>query len=163
MAVRDIDQKTLYYIGQMLTGFGLIWSDGKINLEATPGTGTVTSVSAGPGLSISGDPNVNPTVNIATGYQLINNAAQNFSGVKNFIDGIKIGTAGQITYNGRFFVNGSFLPDAAGYDLGSSGFKWNNLYLYGNLSDGTRSIKVADIQEKIQIVDLTRLNQGGSN
>lgn len=35
------------------------------------GGGTVTSVGAGTGLSISGTPSVNPTVNIASGYKLL--------------------------------------------------------------------------------------------
>lgn len=38
------------------------------------------------------------------------------------------------------------------FDLGSletfSGFKWRNLYLSGDISDGTNSIKVADIASK---------------
>lgn len=35
------------------------------------GSGTVTSVSAGTGLFISGTATVNPTVNIASGYKLL--------------------------------------------------------------------------------------------
>ncbi len=46
-------------------------ADGSVDSTAyTTNTGTVTSVGAGTGLSISGTASVNPTVNVASGYKL---------------------------------------------------------------------------------------------
>lgn len=35
------------------------------------------------------------------------------------------------------------------YDLGDSTYKWKDLYLSGNLTDGTTSVKVADLKTKV--------------
>ena len=43
------------------------------------------------------------------------------------------------------------LPFGNNLSLGSSYFKWKNLYLSGQLSNGTDSIYISDIQEKIAI------------
>ena len=57
-----------------------------------------------------------------------------------------LGYAGANTlyaFNGQRFINNS------GADLGSSSRKWKDLYLSGVLSDGTYTIAIANIQEKI--------------
>ena len=60
----SLDSKVLNYLTE-------INHDDVINaLGYTPGTGTVTSVGSGTGLSISGTASINPTVNIANGYKL---------------------------------------------------------------------------------------------
>ena len=55
----DVNVPTMKAISSYVTGLGY-----------TTNTGTVTSVSAGTGLSISGTASVNPTINIASGYKL---------------------------------------------------------------------------------------------
>lgn len=47
--------------------------------------------------------------------------------------------------SGGTFIGGNSLSPVTTSDLGSSSYKWRNLYLSGNLSDGTNSIAVADI------------------
>ena len=50
-----------------------------------------------------------------------------------------------LTITGRSIKSGDLLPiDSASY-LGSAGSKWKDLYLSGNLTDGTNSATVADI------------------
>lgn len=58
-------------------------------------------------------------------------------------------TSVDIITNGK-----SFLP-MTNIDLGSTALKWRNVYLSGNLNDGTNSIAVADIAKKSEVVDLT--------
>lgn len=62
----------------------------------TSNAGTVTSVSAGTGLSISGTSTVNPTINIDTGYSLMSSGPQTFSGDKGF--------NGAVTFNGNVSI-----------------------------------------------------------
>lgn len=45
------------------------------------------------------------------------------------------------------------------YDLGAADYKWRNVYLHGNLSDGTNSVAVADIPKKILFVQATHAPQ----
>ena len=57
----------------------------------------------------------------------------------------------KIRMNGKglMFTAGSVYPsETSGEDLGASGYKWRNIYLSGNLSDGTNDIAVADIASK---------------
>lgn len=58
-ATSDVNVPTMKAISSYVTGLGY-----------TKNTGTVTSVGAGTGLSITGTASVNPTVNIASGYKL---------------------------------------------------------------------------------------------
>lgn len=73
------------------------------NWGFTKNVGTVTSVSAGTGLSISGTSTINPTVNIASGYKLLTTAEYNALNAKQ--DAISVGTNGQLlSSNGSSLV-----------------------------------------------------------
>lgn len=53
------------------------------------------------------------------------------------------------TGSSRIESNCPFIPtNSDRYSLGNTTHKWNNLYLAGNLSDGTNNIKISDIQDK---------------
>lgn len=55
---------------------------------------------------------------------------------------LSLKSSSNIVFNPTYNV----LPAAdASKDLGSSSYKWKDLYLYGNLSDGTNSVSVANI------------------
>jgi len=88
---------------------------------------------------------------------------QTITGQKTFSNGVYIGsqmsidslannTILDIKRNGTTeyrFATGAFLPNINNnYSLGTSVYKWKDLYLSGNLSDGTNSISVADIAPK---------------
>lgn len=71
---------------------------------------------------------------------------QTISGIKTFENGMKCqsftGISGSslmyLDANNRFVMTKSFIPSANGtIDFGSSSYKWRNLYLSGNISDGT--------------------------
>ena len=73
------------------------------NWGFTKNVGTVTSVSAGTGLSISGTSTINPTVNIASGYKLLTTSEYNALNAKQ--DKISVGTNGQLlSSNGSSLV-----------------------------------------------------------
>ena len=113
----DVNVPTMKAISSYVTGLGY-----------TSNTGTVTSVGAGTGLSISGTASVNPTVNIASGYKLPTTTEWNgkatdsavvhkadnetITGTKTFTssDGIKVADAQSavtygLTYIGKGPVN----------------------------------------------------------
>lgn len=48
---------------------------------------------------------------------------------------------------GQTYVNNNLLPLTATRDLGSDDYKWRNLYLSGNLTDGTNTVSVAAISK----------------
>ena len=51
-----------------------------------------------------------------------------------------------------YVMSTTFIPTSTNsVDLGRSDYQWKDLYLAGNLTDGTNSIAVADIQSKIEI------------
>lgn len=56
-------------------------------------------------------------------------------------------SGGMITYSYGVFAPGT----SATYNLGNSTHLWQDLYLSRNLTDGTNSITVANIQEKVQV------------
>lgn len=73
------------------------------NWGFTKNVGTVTSVSAGTGLSISGTSTINPTVNIASGYKLLTNSEYNTLNAKQ--DKISVGANGKLlSSNGSSLV-----------------------------------------------------------
>ena len=55
------------------------------------------------------------------------------------------------------FKNDAFFTVATnGADLGTDGRKWQNLYLSGNISDGTNSVSVAQIGKRLLTIDSQR-------
>lgn len=75
-------------------------ADGSVDSTAyTTNTGTVTSVSAGTGLSISGTASVNPTVNVASGYKLPTTNEWNAAATKEVFIIIPGTTTWQEAYN----------------------------------------------------------------
>ena len=111
---------------------------------------------------------------------------QDISGVKTFSSGIKIGNG---TGTGDILLDSSdrvvikygnneklkvgsvdtlfanrVTPDTSNtYDLGRSGVYWKDLYLAGNLSDGTNSISIANISKKSTIAEYTLSASNWSN
>lgn len=93
-------------------------------------------------------------------------SAQTISGVKTFSNGIISDSIASTSNNanlvfkrgnntvmtlqaGTFLMNGDIFPTSdANRNIGNSRRKYNNLYLSGNLSDGTNSVAVADIADK---------------
>lgn len=69
---------------------------------------------------------------------------------------IKAGTSTLLSVGSGTSIIRSNLVSNPSYNLGSSSYKWNNLYLSGNLSDGTNSVAVADIANKNNFVTLTQ-------
>lgn len=112
--------------------------------------------------------------------------AQTISGTKTFSSNIKLNNLKKIilsnassypsiyfngndvyldSNNGNIWIGGALQPENNGYtNIGSSSQKWLNLYLAGNLTDGTNSISVANIASKnyvdtaIQTAITTALN-----
>lgn len=80
-----------------------------------------------------------------TAYNLIGMNSGNGVVVGNSNVGLILGTSGNV------------IPSADGTkNLGSSSYKWNDIYLSGNLSDGTNSISVASIvANNVDVVHLT--------
>ena len=69
------------------TSSGFLKADGSVDKTAyTANAGTVTSVGAGTGLSISGTASVNPTVNIASGYKLPTTTEYNALATQSYVD-----------------------------------------------------------------------------
>lgn len=90
-----------------------------ITTRSSGGGGTVTSVSAGTGLSISGTATVNPTVNIATGYSLISDGPQTFSGSKGFNGHVSFNDGATLT-NKPLLINSDNTPSYTGDDWDAS-------------------------------------------
>lgn len=60
----------------------------------------------------------------------------------------------KIRMNGKglMFTAGAVYPsEASGEDFGSSGYKWKDIYLSGNITDGTNSTAVSDIASKSNV------------
>lgn len=55
---------------------------------------------------------------------------------------------GKKTFTGGFITNHIRPSSNNGIDLGSSAYRWKDIYVSGNLSDGTNSVSVADIATK---------------
>lgn len=99
-------------------------------------------------------------------------SAQTITGIKTFnekivannigtaysteIFNIKAGTSTLLSVGSGTSIIRSNLVSNPSYNLGSSSYKWNNLYLSGNISDGTNSVAVADIADKNNFVTLTQ-------
>lgn len=95
-------------------------------------------------------------------------ASNTFSGDNTFSNGVNTsiiknsGTIGirpnNVNYNLLAVSTTEFLtwvgirPATGSQDLGTSGSKWQDLYLSRNLTDGTNSITIANIQEKVQVM-----------
>lgn len=114
--------------------------------------GAINPNSSGYGLTLPS------TASLAANSELVDTgSAQTISGVKTFSNGIKtpiIDTTNEIAFkhNGAIrmvFTTQELRPQNANYfNLGSNGFKWNHLYLSGDLKDGTNSVAVAEIAKK---------------
>ena len=90
---------------------------------------------------------------------------QTMSGVKSFENGIQIGEykirkdGNYILYledyqnsTGLYIKRNEIYPSTNNYtSLGTATKKFKNLYLSGDLTDGTNSITIANIQEKVQV------------
>ena len=85
-------------------------------------------------------------------------SSQTISGLKTFTSGIKLDAAElyKISKDGNtmkieaggnpIVIRGAVRPTSNNtYDLGNSSSKWKNLYLSGNITDGTYSVSVADL------------------
>lgn len=80
-------------------------------------------------------------------FKIMANTSSNVIG---WIDTSKDGGTDNYTYNLQYVH-----PKTNDrYDLGTSSLKWKNLYLSGNLSDGTNSVTVADIVGKADASDV---------
>ena len=103
---------------------------------------------------------------------------QNISGIKTFDSGIKIGNGSstgdiildsssrvvikygsgeklKVGSSDTLFAN-RVTPDSSNtYDLGRSGVFWKDLYLAGNLTDGTKSIAISNIAKKSSVAEYT--------
>lgn len=92
---------------------------------------------------------------------------ETIAGIKTFIDIIKLSSSADSGIYGDQYGNikvkrngtdiaafaSAFQPTADNSkDLGVSTFRWRNLYLSGNLSDGTNSITVANIANKNNVI-----------
>ena len=112
-------------------------------------------------------------VSVSDGYVDLD-TAQTISGVKTFSNGIKTNLVqmasgsgiefklGGGSYNmriqsGTFLMDGDIFPTSDGNrSFGHSGRRYKNLYLSGNLSDGTNSIAVNKIANKDNFVTLSQ-------
>ena len=139
---------------------------------------------AGEGAFIKGDdviPNtIESYVNVATLNDIPTNyvdveTEQSVNGIKDFKDGIAIGGLKVLKDSSdriAFYFNKNpkvkigqldtlfanrVTPDSSNtYDLGRSGVYWRDLYLAGKLSDGTNSITIAQIVDKLNNINFSR-------
>ena len=89
-------------------------------------------------------------------------STQTISGVKTFSNGLKTtilynqdGTEKLDLSGGAVVVNNIFRPKTDGTrDLGTSSYKWRDICLFRNLSDGTNSVTVAEIAKKPTTVSI---------
>lgn len=143
---------------------------GKFYLASNPSgytsnKGTVTSVGAGTGLSISGTASVNPTVNVASGYKLLtideyNNLAKTnihnqFNTVQTFLKHIAI----YDDDSGQEFDYDMFIySDRISIDNVDSGYEFNYYfpYLDGDTDKDYTLATTEDVDSaRIPIYDLT--------
>lgn len=74
---------------------------------------------------------------------------------------IKAGTSALLSVGSGTSIIRSNLVSNPSYNLGSSSYKWNNLYLSGNLTDGTNSVAVNKIANKDNFVTLSQSDYDG--
>lgn len=156
------------------------WVDLGVSIVSTATNSTQGIVKgSSTSLKVSVDNNGEMSVNdLSTelNNRVTTNTTQDISGVKTFTSGIKIGNG---TATGDIILDSSdrvvikygandkvkvgsadtlfanrVTPDSNNtYDLGRSGVYWKDLYLSGNLTDGTNSISVSNIANKGLISD----------
>lgn len=106
--------------------------------------------------------NLNKTKAIDLSNYVDKTSAETIGGQKTFSDGIKTNSIYPITDNGLtaysksnvavFKLQDSRLDPAINNarDLGGTSLKWRNIYVAGNLSDGTNSITIAQIPTEVE-------------
>lgn len=78
--------------------------------------------------------------------------------IPNQYGGLNVTKAGTSMYS---FSDLAFFPQSNGSrNLGASNLKWNNLFISGNLNDGTNSVTVANIATKQEVENVREVAEG---